>query len=396
MYNRREDSFFQLKKDKALHIDTDALGITFCKESSPIQEKLSPFPSPSSSTSSTTNSPTAGFEKGYTAKVNFTRSQCQLRRQSQQSQASPLVDATSYEGIKSPAAMFLASFASPTFSQPVIEEEQTGDEIDDFVLDKIVGHGGFSTVRKGFRISDGTKVAVKIVKKDSDSYDARLERELSIWKSLDHPHIVSLEKVLETDSASFLICDYCAGGNLLDQLSKNPPMSEEEARVVFIQICLGVQYLHEKAKVCHKDLKLENILFDEKKRVKICDYGLAIHQQPAMVATQPFSPEVSDILSCAGGSLAYASPEQIKSPKAITCPSADIWSLGIILYALVTGKLPFADDYELRLQQKVLSGEFEMPDVSEELQDLINHCLALNPEKRLSIGQILNSSWCKN
>jgi serine/threonine protein kinase len=115
-----------------------------------------------------------------------------------------------------------------------------------------------------------------------------------------------------------------------------------------------------------------------------------------MVATQPFSPEVSDILSCAGGSLAYASPEQIKSPKAITCPSADIWSLGIILYALVTGKLPFADDYELRLQQKVLSGEFEMPDVSEELQDLINHCLALNPEKRLSIGQILNSSWCKN
>jgi serine/threonine protein kinase len=305
--------------------------------------------------------------------------------------------------MKSPAASFLASFCmSPTPSSEAVEETE-GDEIDDYVLDKVIGYGGFATVRKGFRISDGKKVAIKIIKKDQQtcnnlSVDERLERELDIWKNLDHINILCIEKVLETDNATFLVCDYCAKGNLLDQVKD--PLTEDKAQPLFVQLCRAVQYLHEKAKICHKDLKLENILLDQDSNVKLCDFGLAIYQQPKNIllnsqAIPPSSPNETSDLECAAGSLPYASPEQIKSAKAITCPSSDIWSLGVILYALVTGKLPFSDDYEPRLQQKILSGDFDLPEyTSADLKALIMKCLALRPEDRPTISQVLQSSWC--
>lgn len=388
---------------KPLHIDTDPLGISFYqKDVVPTQRKhnqlpssLSPFPSPSSSSSS---SPVES--KSYPRKFDVSRNKCQINRPSHSLQSPTKVSAKSWENIKSPAASFLAGFAfSPMSNQTEedVEVEQEGDEIDDYVLDKIIGYGGFATVRKGFRVSDGQKVAIKIIRKSQQQdLDLRLERELSIWRTLDHPNIVCLQKVLETDNATYLICDYCAGGSLLDKLKK--PMTEAEARDIFVQLCRAVEYLHHEAKVCHKDLKLENILFDQENRVKLCDFGLAICQQPLKLnpATQlPLSPEIVDELECAAGSLAYAAPEQIKSKKAISCPSTDIWSLGVILYALVTARLPFADDFDLRLQQKILEGQYEMPSgISTSLQDLIRNCLSLKPETRFNIHHVLQSSWC--
>jgi hypothetical protein len=435
-----------LKKDKPVtppppYIDTDPLGISFYNNDESEQLKkgsahavvspvltatkpknqqhhlhpistssLSPFPSPSSSSSSVatnSTSPLLRDLKSLRRSDSISRSKCQINRPSLQSPTTPKVSAKSWENIKSPAASFLASFAlSPTSIPPssnsrnevVIDEEQQGDEIDDYVIDKVIGYGGFSTVRKGFRVSDGQKVAIKIIKKTSgaiDEPDYRLERELSIWKTLEHENIVCLQKVLETDSATFLICDYCSGGSLLSKLKS--PLSGTEARRIFKQLCQAVAYLHEEAKICHKDLKLENILFDEDDQVKVCDFGLAICQQPTKfnaVTNLPLSPEIQNDLECAAGSLAYAAPEQIKSKKAISCPSTDIWSLGIILYALVTATLPFSDDYDLRLQQKILQGEYDMPQgISTELQDLIKNCLAISPQSRFTINQILSSTW---
>ncbi|KAL9553403.1 hypothetical protein MBANPS3_003316 [Mucor bainieri] len=403
-----------IKNKNPLHIDTDPLGISFYESDlkkgsahaivSPVlthskkqlqqPESLSPFPSPSSSSSSSSlnaTSPTVTSahhheSKSFPRRADVSRNKCQLNRPSQSMQSPSRISAKSWESIKSPAASFLAGFAlSPVPSQEKqpLEDEQEGDEIDDYVLDKIIGYGGFATVRKGFRVSDGQKVAIKIIRKnytplEQNDIDLRLERELSIWKTLDHPNIVCLEKVLETDAATFLICDYCANGNLLDKLKT--PMSESEARSIFLQLCS------------------ENILIDQANNVKICDFGLAICQQPVKVnpATNlPLSPDIVNDLDCAAGSLAYAAPEQIKSAKAISCPSTDIWSLGIILYALVTARLPFADDYDLRLQQKVLDGQYEMPlDISTELQDLIKCCLDVNPETRFNINQVMQSAWC--
>jgi tRNA A-37 threonylcarbamoyl transferase component Bud32 len=388
---------------KSLHIDTDPLGISFYEKGAvstqhkhhQLPSSLSPFPSPSSSSSSSPVEP-----KSFPRKADVCRNKCQINRPSQSMQSPTKVSAKSWENIKSPAASFLAGFAfSPVSNQTEedIEEEQEGDEIDDYVLDKIIGYGGFATVRKGFRVSDGQKVAIKIIKKSQhQDVDFRLERELSIWRRLEHPNIVCLQKVLETDNAFFLICDYCAGGNLLDKLKQ--PMNESEARDIFVQLSRAVEYLHQEAKVCHKDLKLENVLFDQENRLKLCDFGLAICQQPIKMnpATQlPLSPEIVNELECAAGSLAYAAPEQIKSKKAISCPSTDIWSLGVILYTLVTAKLPFADDFDLRLQQKIMEGQYEMPNgISSSLQDLIRNCLSLKPETRFNICQVLQSSWC--
>ncbi|KAI9335565.1 kinase-like domain-containing protein [Pilaira anomala] len=397
------------KKSTSLHIDTDPLGISFydLKKGSahavvpPVStnHQLSPFPSPSSSTSSVTtlnhhHNQSQSESKSFPSRADVSRSKCQIHRPSQSLQSPSKLSAKSWENVKSPAASFLASFAlSPVATneqQSSIEVEREGDEIDDYVLDSIIGYGGY-------RISDGKKVAIKIIKKQfrTDEPDYRLERELSIWKLLNHPNIVCLQKVLETDTATFLICDYCPNGNLLELLKK--PMSENEARRIFLQLCDAVKYLHEEAKVCHKDLKLENILFDEDNHLKLCDFGLAIYQQPVKFNAQnlPLSPEIIDELECAAGSLAYAAPEQIKSAKAITCPSTDIWSLGVILYTLVSAKLPFHDDFDLRLQQKILNGQYDMPShFSPELQDLIHHCLDLNPESRFNINQIMNSTWC--
>lgn len=407
--NNNKCQFNKEKKAVPLHIDTDPLGISFYEKGSthaivsPVllnqgqRHNLSPFPSPSSSTSSVATC--VHESKSFPQRTDVSRNKCQINRPSQSFQSASKMSSKSWENIKSPAASFLASFAlSPVMNEQAVDDEQEGDEIDDYVLDKIIGYGGFATVRKGFRVSDGQKVAIKIIKKSyqTEEPDYRLERELSIWKLLNHPNIVGLLKVLETDSATFLICDYCSGGNLLDLLKK--PMSENEARRIFIQLSQAVQYLHEEAKVCHKDLKLENILFDQDNNVKLCDFGLAICQQPLKlnaVTNLPLSPEILSNLDCAAGSLAYAAPEQIKSSKAISCPSTDIWSLGVILYSLVTAKLPFHDDYDLRLQQKIMQGQYHMPEyVSAELQDLIKNCLSLAPESRFNINQVLQSRWC--
>lgn len=396
------------KKNTPLHIDTDPLGISFYDEDlkkgsshaivSPVlTNKLSPFP-PSPTSSLSTSSITNNESKSFPRRVDVCRSKCQINRPTQSLQSPSKISSKSWDSIKSPAASFLASFAlSPVPAKSEsFDVEQEGDEIDDYVLDKIIGYGGFSTVRKGFRVSDGKKVAIKIIKKATmdDQPDYRLERELSIWKTLDHENIVCLEKVLETDHATFLICDYCANGNLLSLLKK--PLKELEAKIIFIQLCKAIQYLHNEAKVCHKDLKLENILIDQDDNIKLCDFGLAICQQPLKINTNlPLSPEIIHDLESAAGSLAYAAPEQIKNSKAISCPSTDIWSLGIILYTLVTSQLPFNDDYDLRLQQKILEGQYTMPThISSQLKDLIENCLQVDPTKRYNIDQVLQSDWC--
>ncbi|KAF7721745.1 Serine/threonine-protein kinase par-1 [Apophysomyces ossiformis] len=364
---------------------------------------LSTTPSPSSSASST---PTSPLLNGVLPPIGIPRrdvphNKCQLTRR-RSSVTSP-IHVKSWSHMKSPAASFLASFASPPVQEPVDEED--GDEIDDYVLDKVIGYGGFSVVRQGYCISDGRKVAVKVIKKNMmDEMDhQRVERELDIWKSLDHPHVVRIHKVLETDYAMYVVGDYCSRGNLLDYVAQNKKaLSEAEAKRLFRELCEGVQYLHEHCKVCHKDLKLENILLDDDLHVKICDFGLAVYQEPGghHTAHRPHGfcsdeeEEDEEVQEPAGGSLAYAAPEQVKSVTPLTCPKTDVWSLGVILYTLVAGHLPFMDGYELRLQQKILSGEFEIKDhFSDALQDLLKHCLDLNPASRYSVTEILKSPW---
>ncbi|KAI9353133.1 kinase-like domain-containing protein [Pilaira anomala] len=260
--------------------------------------------------------------------------------------------------------------------------------IDDYILRDSIGFGGFSVVRRAQHQKTGAFVAVKIINQHlmTPTDKLRLERELAIWKSLHHPRITQLCKVIKTDQTCYILCDYCSEGNLLNYLNSVKKLNEKEAKRIFKEICQGVYYLHVDSKVCHKDLKLENILLNDQGHIKICDFGLAIYQNNHQYTNE-----------WVGGSLAYASPEQIKQPNPLTCPKTDIWSLGVILYALVVGSLPFMDTFDLRLQQKILNAQYDIPPhLSPQLIQLIQTCLAHDPTERCTIDQVLNSEWLKS
>lgn len=275
----------------------------------------------------------------------------------------------------SPAASFLAGFMNEYIKETIIGME-------DYKILDIIGFGGFSIVHKVLNLKTNELQAVKIINHQlMNRIDKiRLQRELTIWKSLNHPRIIQLSKIIQTDQQSYLLCDYCSNGNLLKLLNFNVKLNEEQAKRIFKEICQGVYYLHVDCKVAHKDLKLENILISDQGHIKICDFGLAVYQ-----STQEF---------VLGGSLAYISPEQINQSSPLTCPKSDIWSLGVILYALVVGHLPFTDAYEPRLQQKILQAKYDVPHhLSLPLNQLICHCLDYNVKERFTIDQVLNSEW---
>lgn len=402
-----KNAYFQqvTTQGNILHIDTNPLGISYpgANAFDPINEnpflphhhlnhdkKYSPPVSPSGYSSCNSSSGHGSPRK------DIPHNKCHLIRRNTKSIASPPVSAQSWDHIKSPAASFLASFASPPPSSLPSslgaaagnDEEQDGDELDDYVLENVIGHGGFSRVRSGYCISDGRKVAVKVTSQ---------ERELAIWKQLDHPHVLSMEKLLETESGMcYAVCTYCGGGTLLDLVKQKQHLEEAEARCIVRQLTSALEYLHHDARVVHKDLKLDNVLLlDDKKTIKLGDFGLAVYQQPTTTTTHDDEDGSSIKQEYAGGSLAYTAPEQIRTPWVITSPSTDMWSLGIILYALVAGRLPFDDTYDARLQQKILSGDFEMPPtISPPLASLIAGLLHVDPRQRLTARQVLDSAWC--
>ncbi|KAI8994599.1 kinase-like domain-containing protein [Pilobolus umbonatus] len=294
---------------------------------------------------------------------------------------------------QSPAASFLASFRSGMTTNH-------SDEVDGYVMNDVIGYGGFSTVRKAEHKNTKDTAAVKVIKLNgaTDKEMSRLRREIDIWKSLDHPHILQLKSVVEktteaNEHTAYLISHFCPKGNLLDSIKENGKLTEEEARKTMLAICEGVYYLHEIKKVSHKDLKLENILIDENGEIMICDFGLAMSQLDN-ADMNPGDSNMPPEEESVGGSLAYISPEQLLNHRPLTCPKTDIWSLGVILYAVTAGCLPFVDGFDLRLQNKIVKGEYSMIDhMSDSLQSLIRNCLEVDATKRANIIDVMNSAW---
>lgn len=281
----------------------------------------------------------------------------------------------------SPAASFLAGYMND-----LIQDTHIG--LEDYKMLDLIGFGGFSIVHKVVHLRTHQFQAVKIIHHAfmNRLEKSRLQRELLIWKSLHHPRIIQLTKIIQTDTHTYLLCDYCSRGTLFKLLHSQVRFTEQKAKRIFKEICQGVYYLHVDCQVSHKDLKLENILINDQGHVKICDFGFAIR-----LDEQQKTREVST-----GGSLPYISPEQILSP--LSCPKkSDIWALGVILYALVMGYLPFDDTYEPRLQQKILQADYSLPSsLSLPLIHLIRHCLHYQLNERFTIDQVLNSAWLKS
>uniref|UniRef100_A0A2K6KCE1 Serine/threonine-protein kinase SIK3 n=1 Tax=Rhinopithecus bieti TaxID=61621 RepID=A0A2K6KCE1_RHIBE len=246
-----------------------------------------------------------------------------------------------------------------------------------------VGKGSLACCEEVDHCLSGT-VAIKIIDKtqlDEENLK-KIFREVQIMKMLCHPHIIRLYQVMETERMIYLVTEYASGGEIFDHLVAHGRMAEKEARRKFKQIVTAVYFCHCR-NIVHRDLKAENLLLDANLNIKIADFGFS----------NLFTP--GQLLKTWCGSPPYAAPELFEG-KEYDGPKVDIWSLGVVLYVLVCGALPFDGSTLQNLRARVLSGKFRIPFfMSTECEHLIRHMLVLDPNKRLSMEQICKHKWMK-
>ncbi|WVW86892.1 hypothetical protein I302_108947 [Kwoniella bestiolae CBS 10118] len=352
----------------------------------------------------------------------------------------------------SPASAFLSHFSSSMSLRPPqnLAPDAQGARVSDYVLGKVIGRGGFSTVRKATHVTTGEVLACKIVKRDdlSDRSGSleKFEDEIRIWQSLPrHPSLLPLVEMHRTPFATFLFTPYMSGGSLLDVLQREGG-SDKTARKWFPGVVNAVQVLHEghegfEGGILHGDLKLDNFLVDQTGSVMVADFYMAqkiqdgdhlqemnltvppplaprnsplgrnatlpsgYHRGPRMSSPLPASkhhrpnehPLPENITPhptqpFPSASLPYAPPELLRAPPAGPSLAQDVWALGIILHALLTGRLPFVDAFDPRLQMKILRGAWEEPPfLGREWAECLHGCLDGNKESRWTVRRVKES-----
>lgn len=261
--------------------------------------------------------------------------------------------------------------------------EQPPVQIGQFVLGKNLGIGAFGKVKLASHAVTGHKVAVKILNKAKIKQlgmEEKVQREINILHLCTHPHIIRLYEVIDTPTDIFLVNEYVSGGELFDHIVSKGRLSADEARNFFHQIISGVEYCHFQ-KIVHRDLKPENLLLDANHNIKIADFGLSNLMRDG------------DFLKTSCGSPNYAAPEVI-SGHLYAGPEVDIWSCGVILYALLCGSLPFDDESIPTLFRKIKSGMYALPThLSQLAKNLIPRMLEVDPMKRITIPEIRLHPW---
>ena len=243
------------------------------------------------------------------------------------------------------------SFTSTLYNNRMNNEHDTFQRkyIGQFVLSEKLGQGTFGIVVLATHQITGEKVAVKILEKEKILQEAdktRIEREIKILKNMHHNNIVHLYDIKETSSSLYIIMEYISGKELFDYIISKKRLSEIESCNFYQQIISGIEYLG-KIKVVHRDIKPENLLLDEQKNIKIVDFGLSnIYPK-------------NELLSTACGSPCYAAPEMING-EAYMGLRVDIWSSGIVLFAMLCGYLPFEDEDNEILYKKITEGKFKI------------------------------------
>ncbi|XP_041902048.1 serine/threonine-protein kinase MARK1-like [Corvus kubaryi] len=270
----------------------------------------------------------------------------------------------------------------PRCRNSITSTNEEHPHIGNYRLLKTIGKGNFAKVKLARHVLTGREVAVKIIDKTQLNPTSlqKLFREVRIMKILNHPNIVKLFEVIETEKTLYLVMEYASGGEVFDYLVAHGRMKEKEARSKFRQIVSAVQYCHQKC-IVHRDLKAENLLLDSDMNIKIADFG--------------FSNEftVGNKLDTFCGSPPYAAPELFQGKK-YDGPEVDVWSLGVILYTLVSGSLPFDGQNLKELRERVLRGKYRIPFyMSTDCENLLKKLLVLNPIKRGSLEQIMKDRW---
>jgi 5'-AMP-activated protein kinase catalytic alpha subunit len=253
-----------------------------------------------------------------------------------------------------------------------------------FKLDKKIGEGRFSIVKLGIHSLTKEPVAIKILDKTKIATledKERINREIKIMKKINHFNITKLYSVIETKYIIYLVQEYVQGKELNDYLYTKGKLSEIEACKFFHQIISGLSYLHH-CGIVHRDFKPENILLtNDNKILKIIDFGLGNTY------------EKGQLLKTGCGSPCYIPPEMLKE-MGYNGEETDIWSAGIILYLMLCGTLPFYEEDNQLLYQKIIKGEYTIPKyLSEEAKDIIKQILEVDPKKRINFEKIKKHPW---
>jgi serine/threonine protein kinase len=253
-----------------------------------------------------------------------------------------------------------------------------------YILGQTIGEGAFAKVKLATHQITNEKVAIKILDKESLQEDEddfiRVKREIAILKKLRHRNITQLFELMESERKIYLIMEYCEGKELYDYIILKEKLREEEACRIFQEMIDGIEYLHSQ-NIVHRDLKPENLLFDSNLTVKITDLGLSTTYTN------------DKLLSTRCGTPSYAPPEMLRGEEYHGLLS-DIWSCGIILYAMLVGYLPFSESDEDINRDKIIDGEYEIPDnLSDEVIDLLHNILQTDPMIRYTIEDIKAHPW---
>ncbi|KAJ5500503.1 hypothetical protein N7453_009554 [Penicillium expansum] len=258
----------------------------------------------------------------------------------------------------------------------LLEEFSSKDlrTVGNYTLGRLIGKGSFGKVYlASHKLTNGSKVVLK----SSSKEDTNLVREIHHHRQFLHPHIARLYEVVVTESLVWLVLEYCPGDELYNYLLRHGPLPVEKVKRIFTQLVGAVAYVHSKSCV-HRDLKLENIMLDKQENVKLCDFGFTREYEGKASYLQTFC-----------GTICYSAPEMLKGEK-YAGEKVDVWSLGIILYALLAGELPYDDDDDQITKKRILSDEPTFNDkFTDDAKALINLLLSKRPLIRPSLDEIL-------
>ncbi|KAL5176590.1 CBL-interacting serine/threonine-protein kinase 5 [Glycine soja] len=254
-----------------------------------------------------------------------------------------------------------------------------------YEMGRVLGQGNFAKVYHGRNLNTNESVAIKVIKKEKlkkERLVKQIKREVSVMKLVRHPHIVELKEVMATKGKIFLVMEYVNGGELFAKVN-NGKLTEDLARKYFQQLISAVDFCHSRG-VTHRDLKPENLLLDQNEDLKVSDFGLS---------ALPEQRRADGMLLTPCGTPAYVAPEVLKK-KGYDGSKADIWSCGVILFALLCGYLPFQGENVMRIYRKAFRAEYEFPEwISTQAKNLISKLLVADPGKRYSIPDIMKDPW---
>ncbi|KAF2401882.1 kinase-like protein [Trichodelitschia bisporula] len=308
-----------------------------------------------------------------------------------------------------------------TEQRPARKEARFGE----YYLGQTLGEGEFGKVKLGWKRDGGVQVAVKLIRRDAlgtnPSRLPKIYREISILRGLQHPNIVRLHEMVETERHIGIILEYASGGELFDYILQHRFLKDNAARRLFAQLVSGVGYLHKKG-IVHRDLKLENLLLDRNRNIIITDFGFANTFNPVDELGEEIEYNLSnrdfvkkmgldvmrddghrrgDLMQTSCGSPCYAAPELVVSDSLYTGRKVDVWSCGVILYAMLAGYLPFDDDPanpegdNINLLYKyIVSTPLTFPEyVTPHARDLLKRILVPDPRKRADLFEVARHSW---